>query len=70
MQVSAVHGLSHDLCGLIQKKRKPGMKPGFELVAGTGFGTDLMHTTIITARWIYVPAKQEARRIERVGMCE
>jgi hypothetical protein len=27
----------------------------------------LMHAPIITSRWIYVPAKQGARRIERVG---
>jgi len=59
----------HDNCNPIESRTPALSETGvrIDLVAGTHFEADLMHAPIITSRWIYVPAKQGARKIERVG---
>ncbi len=39
----------------------------YDLVAGTVFGTDAEHISLITAHWIYIQVKQGARKMKRIG---
>ena len=41
-----------------------------DMVAGTGFGADLIHAPVVTSRWKYVTAKQGARKMKRIGILQ
>ncbi|RKZ08009.1 hypothetical protein DRQ25_10120 [Candidatus Fermentibacteria bacterium] len=39
-----------------------------QLGGGTRFGADLNHSPTVTALWMYVQARQGARRMKRIGI--